>query len=407
MRKLIPFMSLSLLSLSLVPQGHAEIVYRPDEGWNYQKPGEEESAPAKTAKEQMDRAEAYEAKGDYGRAIGAYRVFVKKFNYSGHTEHAQWKIAELSDKTGDYDRAFDAYDAYIKKYPHGENFDKALESQYNIAMRFLNGEKMKLYGIKTAPSMTRAQKMFEIVIENGSYSKYASLSQFNVGQALEKQGKYKEAVEAYQTVQSKYPNDPIAADAQYQIGYVYMKQSRAEGVYDPGMGSKGRDAFEDFIARYPNSEKVAQAQDNIKMLAGHETKGAFEIAKYYEKQKQYKAAVIYYNDVIQQQPGSPQSEQAKARIEALKSLVGEDALLPGPERTETGARAQKNRKLQAQVDTASRPDYLGPPVTAPVQTAEPKPKLRTSSGDVGPVQPAQPGQPAQQVPPVEPPLPAQ
>jgi outer membrane protein assembly factor BamD len=404
MRKLILFLT-PCLFLSLLPQTKADIVYRPDEGWNYDKPGEETPA-AKTAQEQLDRAQAFENKGDIPKAIGAYRVFVKKFSYSSHLAEVQWKIATLSEKIGDDEHAFDAYDVYIKKYPRGEYFDKAVDAQFTIANRFLDGEKVKYYGIKTTASMPRAQKMFETIIANASYSKYAPLSQFNVGQALEKQEKFKEAIDAYQVVQSKYPNDPIAADAQYQIGYVYMKQSRSEGVYDPGAGSKSRDAFEDFIARYPSSEKVPQAEENMKMLSGRETKGAFEIAKYYDKQKKYKAAVIYYNDVIQQQPGSPESVIAKARIEALKSQVGEDVLQAGPERTETGERAQKSRKLQAQVDTSSRPDYVGPPVTAPVEVAPPKPALRTSSDDLTP--PAQGGAtPAPQVPPVEPPLPAQ
>ena len=403
MRKLIPILPLCLFLLPL-PQVKAEIIYRPDEGWTYEKPGEEETPAAKTAQEQYDRAAAFESKGDLGNAIKAYRVFVKKFSYSSHVSDAQWKIAELTEKTGDDNHAFDAYDTYIKKYPRGENFNKAVEAQFNIATRFLNGEKVKIIGMKMTASMVRAQKMFESIIANASYSKYAPLSQFDVGQALEKQGKYPEAMAAYQLVQTKYPNDPIAADAQYQIGYVFMIQSRSEGVYHPGVGSKARDAFEDFIARYPESEKVPQAQQNIKMLSGRETKGAYEIAKYYDKQKKYKAAVIYYNDVIQQQPGTPESEEAKARIEALKTLVGEDALQAGPERTETGERAQKSRKLQAQVDTASRPDYLGPPVTRPVETAPPKPKLRTSPDGLTPATPSKPGTP---VPPVEPPLPAQ
>ncbi len=396
MRKLILILPLSL-SLSLLPHAKAELVYRPDEGWNYEKPGEETPA-AKTAKEQLERAQAYEAKGDNGKALSAYKVFVKKFSYSGQAPHAQLKVAELYEKLGDYEAAFQAYNTYLKKYPRGDDFDKAVAAQFSIAKRFLDGEKIKLYGIKTMPSMGHTQKMFESIIENAAYSKYAPLSQFYAGQALEKQDKYKEAVDAYQLVQSKYPNDAIAADAQYQIGYVYMKQSRSEGVYDPSNASRARDAFEDFIARYPTSEKVPQARENIKMLAARDTKGSFEVAKYYDKQKQYKAAVIYYNDVIQKQPGSPESDLAKKRIEELKGLVGEDALQPGPERTETGARAQKVRKLQAQVDTASRADYLGPPVKVPDEVAPPKPKMRTSSDDVGPVR---------SVPPVEPPLPAQ
>ena len=387
MRKIFPMLALLpafSLGIVLLPAAKAEIVYHPDQGWNNQ--GQDQSPAAKAAEEQFNRAQSLENSGQLDKAIKEYKVFVKKYAYSSHIAEAQWKIAELYDKSGEPSKAFDAYNDYIKKYPRGEDFDKAVEAQFNIATRFLNGEKVKyLMGLKASASALRAQKMFEDIISNASYSKYAPLSQFNVGQALEKQDKFPEAIEAYQKVQTKYPNDPIAADAQYQIGYVYLRQSRAEGVYDPGAGSKASDAFQDFVARYPDNEKVPQAQDNIKLLSGRVTKGAFEIAKFYDKQKKYKAAVIYYNDVIQQQPGSPESVQAKARIEALKSLVGEDALQPGPERTETGERAQKTRKLQAQVDTSSRPDYLGPPVvSAPVEAPEPKPKLRTSPSDLSP-----------------------
>jgi outer membrane protein assembly factor BamD len=136
---------------------------------------------------------------------------------------------------------------------------------------------------------------------------------------------------------------------------------------------------------------VPQARENLKSLQGGQTKNALSIAKYYDKQKQYKAAVIYYNDVLQQQPGSADSEVAKARIAQLKELVGEDSLRAGPEKAETGEKAAARRKLQAKVDVASRPDYVGPPVklaqqpTAPVETAPGRPKLRTSSDTIGPI----------------------
>ena len=76
--------------------------------------------------------------------------------------------------------------------------------------------------------------------------------------------------------------------------------------------------FEDFIYRYPQSEKVPQAKENIKSLEGGVSKGSLEIAKFYDKTKQHKAAVIYYNDVIKQDPGSPDAVYAKNRIDALK-----------------------------------------------------------------------------------------
>jgi outer membrane protein assembly factor BamD len=267
---------------------------------------------------------------------------------------------------------------------------------FTIAKLFLEGQKKKLLGVPLASSMGRAQEMFEGIVKRAPFSKWAPLAQFNLGQALEKQGKYPEAIAAYQQVVVRYPGDAIADDAQYQIGYVRLKEHR-EGSYDRASAAKARESFEEFINRYPESEKVSQARENMRSLEGSATKGTLQIAKFYDKTKNYRAAVIYYNDVIKAQPDSAESTFAKARIEELREKVGEDALRPGPERTETGARAQIRRKLQARVDTASRPDYAGPPVVVPEPPPEPvttgRPKLRTSPQNIGPV------------PPVEPPLP--
>ena len=203
-------------------------------------------------------------------------------------------------------------------------------------------------------------------------------------------------IAAYQQVVSKYPGDPIADDALYQVGYVRLRDYR-QGSNDRASAAKAREAFEDFINRYPNSEKVPQARENLKTLEGGQTKSVLDIAKFYDRTKQYKAAVIYYNDVIKQQPDSPDAEVAKKRIAALKEQFGEEALQSGPERAETGERAVARRKLQAKVDTASRPDYVGPPVVIAeqkVETAPARPQLRTSPGSIGPaVEPPLPGAP--------------
>ena len=105
--------------------------------------------------------------------------------------------------------------------------------------------------------------------------------------------------------------------------------------------------------------------------------------------------------MIKNQPGTPDADYAKGRIDALKEQFGEDALRAGPEKTETGTRALERRKMQAKVDTASRPDYVGPPVTAlnqKVETGPSKPKLRTSPGNLGPVPAVEPPLPGQDAP---------
>ncbi len=393
MSKLIPIIVFLLAGFAaFTDRAAAAVVYRAGEGWSTE--GEEGQTIEKTATAQFTKAQDFENQGQTKQALNAYRGLVRKFQFSNVAPKAQLKIGLLSEQLGDYDSAFKAYGKYLSKYPRGEDFDKAVEGQFNIAKRFLEGERKRLFGVKTFSSMARAQEMFESIIKNAPFSKFAPLAQFNIGLALEKQGKYPEAINAYQTVITRYPSDPIAADAQYQIGYVHLKESR-QGTVDNATSNKSREAFEDFLARYPTSEKVPQAKDNLSTINSRQTKGVYDIGKFYDKQKNYKAAVIYYNEVIKQQPGSPDSEAAKKRIDELKNLVGEDALRAGPERAETGRKASERRKLQAQVDTAKRSDYLGPPVEVPAEVPAEKPKLRTSPEDVAPVPAVEPALPQQ------------
>ena len=91
--------------------------------------------------------------------------------------------------------------------------------------------------------------------------------------------------------------------------------------------------------------------------------------------------------MIKVQPTGPENTFAKARIAELKAKLGADALQPGPERTETGARAETRRKMQARVNTASRADYVGPGAAGLDAETAPsnRPALRNSSQKMGPV----------------------
>jgi outer membrane protein assembly factor BamD len=385
MRKPAAFLALSFALSAMPVCSDAAVVFASREGWKVEgDPGTEQGAV-----ELISRAEAAEASGDNSEALASYRALVKRYPVSVLAGKAQRKVGRILEAGGEYDAAYDAYATYLTKYPKGEDFESSVDSMSKIAKLFLEGEKKRILGIKVASSMTRAQEMFEGIVKRAPYSKSAPMAQFNVGQALEKQGKYTEAISAYSLVVSKYPTDAVADDAQYQIGYVQMKQYRERG-YDQGGAQKAREAFEDFVNRYPDSEKAPQARENLKQLEGGSNQGTLEIAKFYDKTKQYKSAVIYYNDVIKAAPDSPEGNFAKTRIEELREKYGEDVLRAGPERAETGQKAAARRRLQAKVDTVSRPDYVGPTVVMPRpdEVAPGRPRLRTSP--LGPVPAVEP-----------------
>jgi outer membrane protein assembly factor BamD len=383
--------ALSVAVLAMPTPGDAAVLFTSREGWSVE--GDPTNANEQAAVALMQKAEQLEAQNEYSGALASYRLLVKKYPVSALAGKAQRKVGTILEAAGEYNDAYNAYATYLTKYPKGQDFEASVESMFKIAKLFLEGEKKKILGFKIASSMQRAQEMFEGIVKRAPYSRFAALAQFNSGQALEKQGDYTRAIAAYTAVVARYPTDPIADDAQYQIGYVRMKEAK-EGSYDQGGMQKAREAFDDFINRYPESEKVPQARENLQQLTGGSTKSTLDVAKFYDKTKQFRAAVIYYNDVIKAQPDTPEATYAKTRIEELKSKYGEDALKAAPERAETGAKAAVRRKLQAKVDTAARPDYVGPVVTmppAPDEVAPGRPKLRTAPlGTVPAVEPELP-----------------
>ena len=342
----------------------AAVVFKPGEKARYVVPGEEEVSG--NAQELFQIGQAAEASRDFGRAIKAYRSLVRRYPKDTLAAGTAYRFAVLQEEHGDPLKAAAAYQVVVEKYPKSPDFEAAIEAQFRIGEMYLNGKKIKLLGIPIKQSMDRAMQIFAAIVRTAPYGKYTARAQFNIGLATEKVNNPEAAVAAYTAVAEKFPNDPVAADAQYQIGYLWFKAART-GTYDAKAAASAKIGFQDFLFRYPKSEKAAQARENLRLLDQKQTSDSFQIAKFYDKQKNYRAAVIYYNDVIRQQPGSTQSDRAKRRVDQLRAKVG-DSVLQAP--ALTAATAKKPGKTAS----AERGSSSGPP-------------MMTSPGDVAPLPP--------------------
>lgn len=333
-------------------------------------------------------SDLYEA-GQNNSALAAYRGFLKKYPASTLASKAQYRVAELLDALGNSNKAFDAYQTLISRYPDTTEFEPAVAQQVIIANQYLQGKRMDFLGIPVLPGVERAQQMYEAILKNAPYSKHAPIAQFNLGLSLERQKSIPAARQAYQTVLDKYPNSDVADDALYQIAYIYMRTGLSGQSQDLSSLVLAKETFEDFLLQYPNSEKAPQARDNLIEIGGKESGDLMAIAKYYDWSKNYKAAIIYYNDIVRKLPNSPDAGLAKTRIEELRGTVGDDALRVGSERAESGEKLALRRRLQAQVETSSLADYSGPPKRDIVPDELPivrQPRLRTNvRGDVRPL----------------------
>jgi outer membrane protein assembly factor BamD len=129
-------------------------------------------------------------------------------------------------------------------------------------------------------------------------------------------------VKFYEDILDKYPKNDLIDDAQYQIGYVWMKAAR-QPEYDQTAAQKGIEAFQDYLARFKRSDKTEQASENIQVLQQRLSGGSLSVARFYDKSGNYPAALVYYNEVITQTPDSPQGQEARQRKRALEESISE------------------------------------------------------------------------------------
>jgi len=336
----------------------ATLVWRPGEGWS------DESGADVSALHSVDQlalAHKLEAEGQRDSALKAYKGLLRRWPLSPYSAEAQYRIGKILEEEADFYNAFQAFQKMVSKYPNSDYFEQALDEQYRIANLYLAGEPQRIWKIPVGPSMERTIEMYERIIKNAPYGTYSAQCQFNIGLAREQQRKYTDAVDAYQTVLDNYPTSDVAANAQYQIGYAWMRSSAA-GDYDMGAAKKAVDAFQDYLVRYPNSDKAVQAQENIQKLGLKQTQGAFDIARFYETAHppEPRAAFIYYNEVVREDPNSAQAQIAKKRIQQLRPVV--EALPGGLGPDGSGNPAVPPQKV------ASGPPAPGIPEATPVDS---------------------------------------
>src|ERR1700757_222918 len=314
------------ITLFLLPEsGIGSIIFKPGEKAKYVPPGEEEISG--NAAELYQIGQTAEKEGNTKRAINAYKTLVKRHPKDALASTALYRAAQLQEQIHLYTPAADSYLQLVERFPSSAHFDDAIEGQFRVGEVYLTGKKLKVLGIPVASALDRAVTIFANVVRTAPYGKYTARAQFDIGLAREKQGPNDAAIQAYRAVVEKFPNEPIAVDAQYQIGYIWFTAAQL-GTNDAAAARNAKTAFQDFLFHYPKSEKAAQARKNLDILEHKQTNNSFKVAKFYDKQKYYRAAVIYYNEVIRQQPGSEESNQAKKRIDQLRAKLGDAALQP-------------------------------------------------------------------------------
>lgn len=298
----------------------------------------------------LTKAKAEEQKGDFKDAADAYRKIVDKYPLTSITADAAVRSAELYESEGKPRDAFETYQKFIELSRGDRRFDEVLKQQYQLAQRAKTGEFKRRILIKLDIPMDAKVEMFETVASNAPRSPYASASKFAIGEMQQEAGAIADAINAYAKVVADHPDSKEAPIAQFRIGELYVTQSD-RGANDTTTMTSAREAYEDFLVRYPNHARANDVKKRLGKVDSKQSADLLKIAKFYEKTEKYRAAAIYYRDIIKAGEPADVVAEAQSRLAALQST--KDVAMPEPTAT---AETAVDSSL-----TKDRDDYVGPP----------------------------------------------
>ncbi len=271
-----------------------------------------------TPKAQFEYAREFYRTKEYPKAIAEFKKLIQHYPRAREAAEAQYYIGLSLEKEEKPYEAFKAYQQVIEKYPFSERSPQVIEKQFRIGERLLKGDQKKSKFVEAVTGGDYSLvEVFRAVIKNAPYGPYAASAQYKIGLYLKAKELYQEARDEFEKVVNDYPESEWAKAAQYQLALVDAERS-SSAQYDQKTTQAAVDGFKDFVKTYPNAQLSKEAQDHIQNLRTKEAHNAFLIAHFYEKQKNYKAAKIYYAAIIDDYQNTVWAAKSLEKIRELE-----------------------------------------------------------------------------------------
>ncbi len=274
-----------------------------------------------TASEQWDFARKTQEKGRLKKADHRMLYLHRRWPNSKEAPWAARARADILFERGKWKDSFSAYQYLIDNYSSQmKDYGSVLQRQFEIAFKIMKRRRLRwIFGGYRAPEY--AVEYFEGVIRNGPQWIRASEAQFMIGKCNQDAGECELAITAYGVLGYRYSDSTYAEEAAWQQISCF-RELRKDFPSSPEMLDRILTATTVFLTTYPRSDhknEIIQLRNGLyEVKAGN----VFAEASFYaEIPKEPKAAIIYYEKMIEEFPKSELVPHAEERIAALQELL--------------------------------------------------------------------------------------
>jgi len=172
-----------------------------------------------------------------------------------------------------------------------------------------------------AGEYTQAIHTFEELERQHPYSEWATRAQMLTAYAHLENNNVDQATLAAERFIRLHPGHKNLPYLFYLRGLAYY-QNISDVARDQGATRKAKEAFEEVITRYPNSEYAQDAKQKLLLTHDHLAGKEMAIGRYYQQQEFYLAAINRFNEVVENYQTSSQTPEALLRLTESYAALG-------------------------------------------------------------------------------------
>lgn len=267
---------------------------------------------------QYREAVKYFEKKSYKRALKEFKKLIVNYPDAYESAESQYYLGRCYQEMRQPYPAFLEYKKVIESYPNSKRIEEVVQYEYDIGEYFFSREAKRWMGVSKYDFMEHPSvEIFKIIIDKTPYSQYAPLAQYKLAVLFMQLTRFQEAREEFSKLIEAYPESEWALPSKYQLAIATAKAFPG-AEYDSSSVKEAVKQLDAFIKDHPQAQVISAATAQLIELRNKEAEKNFNIAVFYEKQKKYTSAVVYYRIVLQEYPDSGYAASAGQKLKELE-----------------------------------------------------------------------------------------
>jgi outer membrane protein assembly factor BamD (BamD/ComL family) len=268
---------------------------------------------------QLRHADELREQAKLGRATRQYRSLVNAWPNSSPAATAQWRLAQTLRLRNKLDLAFENYQTLLDQYAGQVPHDTVLAELYELAQTMQTRRRGDWLFLPGWLDPEAALPIYETIVTHGPRWPNTPNALLAMAEIQAAADNWQEAVTHYERLIHDFPDHPLAETAAFGRADSLTRWSANYPTHIDGMQAAIQ-AISVSLRDYPDAPQAALAREQMLELRERIATLEYEAARYYDAiAKEPTAAITAYEQFLAKHPNSTWTATVRDRLQALKS----------------------------------------------------------------------------------------